>query len=138
MSIELKPIQMRAARLLASGTTVSQTAEIIGTVRQTVHAWKKYDDGFIAYLNILKNEQLESTRTQIQAASNIAVNTLVDVMQKSKNDNAKIAAAKEILSMSGFTKESMQMFAWGVGGETVEKVRADKKSEKIMESLTLF
>jgi transposase-like protein len=75
MSIELKPIQLRAAKLLATGTSVSKTAEKIGAVRQTVHAWLKNDDLFVAYINSLKSEQLESTRTQIQVASNVAITT---------------------------------------------------------------
>ena len=103
MTIELKAIQIEACKLLAAGVSITETAEQIGSVRQTVHRWQK-DANFIAYLNSLKSENLESARTMIQSVSSTAVNTLLDIMAKSKNDNARIAAAKEILAMAGFSK----------------------------------
>jgi transposase-like protein len=131
----LKHIQIEAARLLATGETITSVAEKIGSVRATIHRWMREDYNFIAYLNALKKEQLESTRAQIQSASSIAINTLVDVMQSSKSDIARINAAKEVLSMSGFSKDSTTMYGWGVGEDTPEKVKAQKQSDKLMESL---
>lgn len=134
MTIELKPIQLKAAQLLATGTSVIDTADQINSTRQTVHNWLKNDINFIAYLNSLKLENLENARSRLQSVSVQAVTTLVDVMEKSTNDNARINAACKVLEMSGLTKDSLNMYAWGIGGETPEKVKA----EKIMESLTLF
>ena len=71
----------------------------------------------------------------IQSASSIAVETLMNVMQKSKNDNARISAASKVLEMSGLTKESIEMYGWGIGGETTEKVEAEKISNSMMSDL---
>jgi hypothetical protein len=138
MTIELKANQIEACKLLAMGESITATADKIGIARATIHRWHKDDIHFIAYLNSLKSETLEATRSQIQASSNLAINTLSDIMKNSKNDIARILAAKEVLAMAGFTKDSMVMYSWGIGGTTPEKVKADKKSDKIMESLTMY
>jgi hypothetical protein len=59
-------------------------------------------------------------------------------MEKSSNDNARINAAFKVLEMSGLTKDSLNMYAWGIGGETPEKVKAQKKSDNLIESLSSF
>lgn len=112
-------------------TKAAKTAKL---TRATIYNWLKNDE-FIARLNALKTEQLENTRTQIQYSASIAVNTLVNVMQNSKNDTARIAAAKEILNMSGFTKDSLSMYGWGIGSDTTEKLKADKISAMEMQKL---
>ena len=113
---------------------MAKTAKTAKLTRATIYNWLKNDE-FIARLNALKNEQLENTRTQIQYSSSIAVNTLINVMQNSKNDIARINAAKEVLNMSGFTKDSLSMYGWGVGSDTAEKVKADKISMMEMQKL---
>jgi len=130
----LKIKHIEVISLLARGQSVTNTAKTTKLTRATIYNWLKNDE-FVARLNTLKNEQLESTRTQIQYSATIAVDTLVDVMQKSTSDSARIAAAKEVLSMSGFCKDSLEMYGWGVGGETVEKVKAEKKTRSILDGL---
>ena len=121
-----------------TGKNIKTTAEEIGSARASVHRWLKEDNNFIAFLNQLKNENIESTLVQIQLASSIAVNTLVDVMQNSNNDIAKINAADKILSMSGMTINSMRLYGWGIGADTPEKVEAQKQSEKMTEALSNY
>lgn len=133
MSFKLKPIQLKAAKLLAKGESITITAKEIGSVRQTVHRWLKDDVEFIAYLNSLKIEQLESTRAQIQAASCSAIKTLIDVMNHSKSDQARINAACKVLEMTGFTKDSMEMYGWGVGEDTPVQVKVKKEIDKMLE-----
>ena len=137
MTIELKANQIQACKLLAMGESITATADKIGSARATIHRWQKDDIHFIAYLNSLKSENLEAARTMIQSSSCLAVNTLIEVMQKSKNDQARITAAKELLAMSGMTKESSVMYGWGVGPETPEKVKAEKKSDAMMADLLM-
>ena len=137
----LKTKHIEVISLLARGQSVTKAAKATNITRATIYNWLKNDE-FVARLNTLKNEQLESTRTQIQYSASVAVDTLINVMQNSKNDNARINAAKEILNMSGFTKESLSMYGWGVGSDTPEKVKADKASaletEKLLSALSGF
>lgn len=130
---ELTAKQLQAIHLLSVGTSITETAEKVGLARATIHRWLKDNDMFLAHLNSLKSEQLESARTQIQASCGLAINTLVDVMEKSTNENARINAACKVLEMSGLTKDTLNMYAWGIGGTTIEKVRADKKADAILE-----
>lgn len=127
--------QKLTACALARGETITSAAELASVTRVTVHAWLRDDSVFLAYLNKLKEETLESARTQLQSASTIAVETLVDVMKKSTNDIAKINAAKEVLSMTGFTKDAGSQYGLGIGGTTQQEVEADKKAKKINDDL---
>ena len=142
MAIEISPKQINACRLLATGKSITDTAKELNISRMTISRWLKSDNDFAAYLNTLKTEQLEAARTQIQHIASLAVETLANVMTKSKNDTARIAAAKEVLSMSGLTKETCTMYAWGVGAKTPEKVAAEKSSaletEKLLSALSGF
>ena len=124
MAIELKVIQIQACTLLATGKTVTDTAKELGLSRVTISRWLNSDNDFIAYFNALKMEQLEVARVQIQHIATLAVDTLTDVMTKSKNDVARIAASKEVLAMSGLTKDSLDLYALGIGAETEKLLSA--------------
>lgn len=128
--LALKPIQLTAASLLAAGETITDTAEKSGVTRQAVHTWLKDNNEFLAYLNTLKSENIKAARTAIQAAACQAVTTMSEIMKNSTNDAARLAAAKEILSMAGLTKDTQSMASKGIGAVTAEKVQAEKESDK--------
>jgi transposase-like protein len=136
MIIELKVNQIKAALLLSNGESVTSTADKIGVTRVTIHRWLNDNNEFVAYLNSLKNEQLEAARTAIQSSASLAVLTLTEIIKTSSNDTVRLAACKEILAMSGLTKDSLSLYAWGVGPETAAEVRAKKKSDAMWQSLT--
>ena len=136
MIIELKANQIKAALLLSNGESVTSTADKIGVTRVTIHRWLNDNNEFVAYLNSLKNEQLEAARTAIQSSASLAVLTLTEIIKTSSNDAVRLAACKEILAMSGLTKDSLSLYAWGVGPETSAGVRAKKKSDAMWQSLT--
>ena len=136
MIIELKVNQIKAALLLSNGESVTSTADKIGVTRVTIHRWLNDNNEFVAYLNSLKNEQLEAARTAIQSSASLAVLTLTEIIKTSSNDTVRLAACKEILAMSGLTKDSLSLYAWGVGPETSAEVRAKKKSDAMWQSLT--
>lgn len=142
MAIELSPKQINTCTLLVTGKSITYTAKKVGVSRMTISRWLKDDNNFIAYLNALKMEQLEVARTQIQHIATLAVDTLTDVMTKSTNDVARIAASKEVLAMSGLTKDSLELYACGIGPATPKKVAADKASkletEKLISALSGF
>jgi predicted DNA-binding protein YlxM (UPF0122 family) len=124
---ELKPIQLTVALLLATGTSITETAEKADTTRQTIHKWLKDDDEFIAYLNALKSENITAARSAIQSAAVLAVETISSLMKDSDNDAVRLACAKEVLAMAGLTKDTQGMVNKGIGAITPEAVKADKE-----------
>ena len=54
---QLKPVQIDTALLLATGTSITETAEKAAITRQTIHSWLK-DNEFQAYINTLKKRNL--------------------------------------------------------------------------------
>lgn len=127
--------QNLAACALARGETVTNAAIVAGISRVTLHIWLRDDLVFQAYLNKLKEEQIEAVVSQLQSAASTAVQTLVKVMQSSKNDVAKINAATKVLEMTGFTKETSTQYGWMVGGTTVKKIEEEKSSKMMNDAL---
>ena len=124
---ELKPIQLQAAVLLSTGTSITEVAEKAAITRQTIHKWLKEDNEFLAYLNALKSENITAARAAIQSAAVLAVNTISSIMKDSDNDAVRLNAAKEVLAMAGLTKDTLSMANKGIGAVTTEGVRADKE-----------
>jgi len=56
----LTAAQEQAILLLASGETVTATADAVGVSRQTVSEWVNRDPDFIATLNTLRQETLDA------------------------------------------------------------------------------
>ena len=106
----LKPIQITAAQLLATGCSISAAAEGAGCGRHTVHAWLKNDDVFLAFLNGLKNEQVETTRSMLRMAAASAIDVLVDIMKSSPSDATRMNAATKIIEMSGIVSDKPANF----------------------------
>ena len=128
--LALKPIQLTAAALLASGETITDTASKSGVTRQAVHTWLRDNNEFLAYFNALKSENVTAARTAIQAVACQAVTTMSEIMKNGTNDAARLAAAKEILAMAGLTEATKSMAEKGIGEVTAEKVQAEKESNK--------
>lgn len=132
---ELSAKQLQAASLLASGETITDTAEKSGITRQAVHTWLKDNNEFLAYLNALKSENVTAARTAIQSAACQAVTTMVQIMNKGTNDTARIAAAKEILAMAGLTEATRGIASKDIGEVTADKVKAKKEKDRQWDEL---
>jgi transposase-like protein len=85
--MELNPKQTKAALLLASGDTVTATAEQVGVNRMTIHQWLKEDDNFNAYLNSLKREFVDAGRSAMISAEKSHIENFTE--KKIKKINAK-------------------------------------------------
>lgn len=127
---QLKPVQLTVALLLATGTSITETAEKAAITRQTIHGWLKDDDEFIAYLNALKSENITAARSAIQSAAVLAVDTISSIMRESQNDAVRLACAKEVLAMAGLTKDTVSLENKGIGATTAEAVRAEKEKTR--------
>ena len=123
---QLKPIQLEAALLLATGTSITDTAKKAATTRQTIHLWLNSDYEFVAYINALRKENAEAARAAIQSAALVAIETITSILKHSDNDAVRLSAAKEVLAMAGLTKDTSALFNRGVGGVTAEAVKVEK------------
>lgn len=98
--------------------------------RSVIHAWLK-DKAFAEHLNNIKREGLESARTAIQQNAIFAVQSLARIARYGKNEMARIAACKQLLEMSGFTKDTQEMWGWGIDfqSEHESDLDADYKND---------
>ncbi|MDD5276086.1 MAG: phBC6A51 family helix-turn-helix protein [Methylovulum sp.] len=136
---ELKPVQLEAALLLATGATITATAEKAATTRQTIHQWLNSDYEFIAYINRLKKENTEAARAAIQSAAVLAVETIASIMKDSDNDAVRLSAAKEVLAMAGLTKDTAALLNRGIGETTAHEVKEKiDKAAKFKEQMAAF
>lgn len=126
---QLKPVKIDTVLLLATVTSITETAEKSAITRQTIHSWLK-DNEFQAYINALKKENISAVRASIQSAAAVAVQTIENIMNESANDAVRFSCAKEILSMAGFTKETQSMLNKDIGADTAEGVAKEKEKAR--------
>jgi hypothetical protein len=90
---ELTPGQLNAIDLLISGKNDRETAEILGVHRNTVIRWRLYDPLFKATLDYRRQDLFGDALERLRSAMPIAVDYLVDSIQKPYTDWALRAAA---------------------------------------------
>ena len=93
---KLTATQEKALLLLASGETVTATAEAVGVSRQTVSEWTNRDAEFIAALNSVRQEILDAgadrLRNMVGAALD-AVEAGINSEELSAKDRASLGMA---------------------------------------------
>ena len=117
---DLNAKQLQAAVLLSGGTTITLAAEQAGVTRVTLHQWLKNDDEFIAYLNSLKRDLVDSARAGLQASVALAIETINTIMTDSDNDVVRLNAAKEVLNRAGINH------AHTIGSDDAERLRKER------------
>ena len=117
---ELNAKQLQTAVLLSGGTTITLAAEQAGVTRVTLHQWLKNDDEFIAYLNSLKRDLVDSARAGLQASVAMAIETINTIMTDSDNDVVRLNAAKEVLNRAGINH------AHTIGSDDAERLRKER------------
>jgi len=102
---KLTATQEQALLLLASGETVTRTAEVVGVSRQTSSEWVNRDPDFIATLNTLRQETLDAgadrLRNMVEKALG-AVEAGFDSEELSAKERA--ALGMELLKNVGLVK----------------------------------
>jgi hypothetical protein len=126
---ELKPQQIQVAELLAAGETVTSAASLVNCTRQTIHRWLNDDADFVACIAALKNEQIEAVRNRVRHGAARAAAIIEDLMENSQNDSIRLAAAKELLSVSGAFDSTNRRF-----DDDADNIRSIWKSEANMKS----
>ena len=117
---ELNAKQLQTAVLLSGGTTITLAAEQARVTRVTLHQWLKNDDEFIAYLNSLKRDLVDSARAGLQASVALAIETINTIMTDSDNDVVRLNAAKEVLNRAGINH------AHTIGSDDAERLRKER------------
>jgi hypothetical protein len=117
---DLNAKQLQTAVLLSGGTTITLAAEQAGVTRVTLHQWLKNDDEFIAYLNSLKRDLVDSARAGLQASVALAIETINTIMTDSDNDVVRLNAAKEVLNRAGINH------AHTIGSDDAERLRKER------------
>jgi len=117
---ELSPNQLKAAILIVGGATVTATAAQTGLTRVTLHDWLKNNDLFIAHLNSLKQDLIDSGRSGLQASVALAIETINSLMVGSDNDIVRLNAAKEVLNRAGINN------ALTIGSDNPERLKKER------------
>ena len=132
---DLSAKQLRAITLIAEGKTGKEVAVEVSVAPQTVSEWRK-SPLFVAELNNFRMELLETARSALQHAPNLAVATLVELAESSDNPETRRKAALDILRMSGFEPGHYEAYAWGIGQRTVEAAEHELKGTLSLYKMT--
>ena len=111
--------QLKALPLMAQGMPGKNVAKEVSVTPQTVSEWKR-SPVFMATLNSLKMEALESARGQLEHSPSKAIQTLIELMDNSENEETRRKAALDILRLNGFEPGKHECYAWSVGPTDVE------------------
>lgn len=129
----ITPKQTLSLESLLKGESITVAAKYAGVSRKTLHTWLKQPEFFTTY-NALRQESLDAVITGIQNTSSAALETLKDLL-KSKNQTIRFNSAIKILEMSGFTKDNLEMFAWGIGAQNIEELEQTTHGKKLQDIL---
>lgn len=86
--VALTAVQERALQQLAAGTSIKETARLVGVGRRTVHRWLKEDANFAAAYNAWRRETVDSGRARVLAMTDLALDTVQNAMLQG---NARVA-----------------------------------------------
>ncbi len=116
---DLTPKQTKAIALFAEGKSGREVAAEVSVTPQTLSEWRK-SALFMAELNNFRMELLETARSTLQHAPNLAVAALVELAESSDNPETRRKAALDILRLTGFEPGHYEAYAWGIGQRTPE------------------
>ncbi len=125
-TLMLSPKQELAVDLLATGATVTATAETSGVTRQTVSEWLNAHSGFRAALNRRRQELWAESTDRIRALLPKALDVLGDELEGDK----RLAAAVHIMRMAG-----LYGLPAPTGSTDPEELEADRKDKAFSLSL---
>lgn len=94
---KLRPNQIKAIETMLSAGSIDDAADAAGVQRRTVYNWLK-EDNFSTALASAEAEALRLAAARFAGAVETALQTLLDIMEHSKSDKQRAAAAGRILS----------------------------------------
>ena len=104
-SKNLTATQEKALLLLASGETVTATAEAVGVSRQTVSEWANRDPEFIAALNSVRQETLDAGADKLRGMVEKALDAVAEGFDSEElSAKERAALGMELLKNVGLVK----------------------------------
>ena len=101
----LTAAQEQAILLLASGETVTATADAVGVSRQTVSEWVNRDPDFIATLNTLRQETLDAGADKLRGMVEKALDAVAEGFDSEElSAKERAALGMELLKNVGLVK----------------------------------
>ena len=102
---KLTATQEQALLLLASGETVTRTAEVVGVSRQTCSEWVNRDPDFIATLNTLRQETLDAGADRLRGMVEKALDAVAEGFDSEElSAKERAALGMELLKNVGLVK----------------------------------
>ena len=119
---KLTATQEQALLLLASGETVTRTAEAAGVSRQTCSEWVNRDPDFIAALNSVRQETLDAGADRLRNMVGAALDA-VEAGMNSEELNAKDRAS---LGMALLKQVGLSERAGSTGNTDAARIRSSQ------------
>jgi len=117
----ITPKQLKAISLLASGLTCADVSKKIHVTPQTISVWNK-SPAFVAQVNKLKQEMLDSTRSRLIKLGSLAIEELEKLLKECPSYETKRRAINDIFQLIGLSDPSSGLYGWGIGPTTAESV----------------
>ena len=116
----LTATQEQALLLLASGETVTATAEAVGVSRQTVSEWTNRDAEFIAALNSVRQEILDAGADRLRNM----VGAALDAVEAGINSEELSAKDRASLGMALLKQVGLSERAGSTGNTDAASIRS--------------
>lgn len=117
--------QNKALRAIITTPTIKEAADVSGISERTIYRYIN-DPQFMTAYRSLKSEIMRGVTNKIQLSSTTAIDTLVDVMENSKSDIARVQAASKILDLTYQTYETEDLEA---RLDAIEKLASEQDEE---------
>jgi len=119
-----KAKQAIAISMLVEGALHKDVAEKVGVTPQTISTWLK-DPTFVATVNTLKIDNLNSAMDKMQALFSQAAATVEDIMVNGDNDAVRLKAAQCAIQTSGVLDLQSGLWAFNIGPKTAAGVERE-------------
>ncbi len=126
----LTATQEKALLLLASGETVTATAEAVGVSRQTVSEWTNRDAEFIAALNSVRQEILDAGADRLRNM----VGAALDAVEAGINSEELSAKDRASLGMALLKQVGLSERAGSTGNTDAASIRSSRALSDMLNS----
>ena len=127
---KLTATQEQALLLLASGETVTRTAEVVGVSRQTCSEWVNRDPDFIATLNTLRQETLDAGADRLRNM----VGAALDAVEAGMNSEELSAKDRASLGMALLKQVGLSERAGSTGNTDAARIRSSQVLSDMLNS----
>jgi len=129
-SKNLTATQEKALLLLASGETVTATAEAVGVSRQTVSEWTNRDAEFIAALNSVRQEILDAGADRLRNM----VGAALDAVEAGMNSEELSTKDRASLGMALLKQVGLSERAGSTGNTDAASIRSSRALTDMLNS----